>query len=235
MSNYDEMREAVCKANIDLVGAGLVTLTWGNVSAVDRGRDVMAIKPSGVDYAALTPDDIVVLRLSTGETVSGTLNPSSDTPTHRALCMAFPTVGAVVHTHSPCATAFAQAGRAIPCLGTTHADHFRGAVPVVRPLRPDEIAEDYETHIGLSIVDDFHSAGIDPDETPAALAPGHGPFVWGGSLKKALENAIVLEQVARMAWMTLQINPETVMQHELMEKHFTRKHGPNAYYGQADR
>ncbi len=211
-----------------IVNAGLVTLTFGNVSGVDRAAGVMAIKPSGVPYADLTADSIVVLDLTSGDTVLGSLRPSSDAPTHLVLYRAFDTVGGVVHTHSPFATAWAQAGRELPCLGTTHADHFGGAVPVTAPLGEAEVRDSYEANTGEAIV------RAATDDVPAMLVRGHGPFVWGSDVEEAVENAIALEAVAALAFRTLAIEPDPpVLDAHLQERHFTRKHGATRYYGQA--
>lgn len=227
------LRKEVCEANRALVRAGLVVLTWGNASGADRRAGVMAIKPSGVDYEALRPRDIVVLAIEDGAVVDGALRPSSDTPTHLHLYRSFAAAGGVVHTHSPRATAWAQAGLDLPCLGTTHADHFHGAVPVVRALSPREIAGAYEERTGAAISDTFRRRGIDPAAVPAALVPGHGPFTWGGDVRKAVENAIVLEAVAGMALDTRALRPRIgPLNRRLLDRHFLRKHGPGAYYGQ---
>lgn len=226
-----QLKKQVCEANLDLVKQGLVVLTWGNVSAVDRERGCLVIKPSGVPYERMKPSQMVVVALESGEVVGGDLRPSSDTPTHLALYRAFAQVGGVVHTHSLHATCWAQARRDIPAFGTTHADHFHTAVPCTRPLRPAEIKRDYEANTGKVIVETFQ--GRDPLECPGVLVASHGPFAWGASLAAAVENAIVLEKVAEMAARTLQINPRTAaMPAVLADKHFFRKHGAGAYYGQ---
>jgi L-ribulose-5-phosphate 4-epimerase len=230
---YADLRERVLEANLALVRAGLVVLTFGNVSGVDRDAGVLAIKPSGVAYEELDPGAMVVVDLETGETVAGDGRPSSDTPTHRVLYRRFAEVGGIVHTHSPAATAWAQAGRDLPCLGTTHADHFRGAVPVTRPLTTDEIYGDYEERTGDVIVEAFEERRLDPRETPAALVVSHGPFAWGAGLEDALENAIALETVAKMALDTFALRPDAAsLDGVLHQRHFSRKHGPGAYYGQ---
>ena len=226
----DDLRLQVCEANKALTAHGLVTLTFGNVSGIDRERGIVAIKPSGLPYEALTPNDIVLLDLD-GETVAGTLRPSSDAVTHVILYREFPAIGGVVHAHSTYATAFAQAQRALPCLGTTHADHFRGEVPVTRPLIADETAQDYEANTGRVIVERFR--GMDPMQMPAVLVANHGPFTWGSTVATALENAVALEAVAKTAYATLALAPETPpVSGHLLDKHFQRKHGSTAYYGQ---
>lgn len=226
-----ELRERVVDANVRLVREGLVELTFGNASAVDREAGVMAIKPSGVAFAALRADDIPVLDLATGAVVAGTLRPSSDTPTHLALYRAFAAVGGVVHTHSPYATAWAQARRAVPCLGTTHADHFAGAVPVTRALRADEIAAGYEEATGAVIVETLGS--IDPLAMPGVLVCSHGPFTWGSGPEEAVENAVALEVVAASTYRALRLTADAEpISAELLAKHHGRKHGSASYYGQ---
>jgi L-ribulose-5-phosphate 4-epimerase len=230
----DDLRAAVLEANLAIVRAGLVVLTFGNVSGIDRDAGVVAIKPSGIPYDELTPSTIVLVELASGVAIDTERRASSDIETHLALYRAFPTVSGVVHTHSPFATAWAQAGRDLPCYGTTHADHFRGAVPVTRPLTSDEIDTDYERNTGLAIVETFHQRHLDPWEVPAALVVAHGPFVWGPSLDEAVENAVALETVAAAAVWTEQITPGGhPMPDRLRDRHFLRKHGPGAYYGQA--
>jgi len=224
------IKEECCEANRRLPRLGLVDLTFGNVSVIDRASGVFAIKPSGVDYDALQPEDIVLVDLE-GKQVGGSLRPSSDTATHRRLFLAFPGAGAVVHTHSRNAVSFAQAGRAIPCLGTTHADYFSGEVPVTRPMTPEEIGGAYEWETGNVIVDRFRH--LDADLMNAVLVHGHGPFAWGPTAAKAVENAQALEIIAEMAMKALQINPQAQpISPALLDKHFLRKHGPGAYYGQ---
>lgn len=231
--NYDTLREQVWKANMDLVESGLVVLTWGNASGTDGKREVMAIKPSGVDYASMKPEDIVIVSLETGEKIGGELKPSSDTPTHLELYRAFPEIGGVVHTHSIYATAWAQAAKPIPCYGTTHADHFFGPVPVTRQLTADEIEDDYEGYSGRVITEHFQKRGIDPAHVPAALLPHHGPFTWGKSAAEAVKNAVALEAVAQMALFTEEVDADAVETPAVqLNKHFLRKHGPGAYYGQ---
>jgi L-ribulose-5-phosphate 4-epimerase len=229
----DELRERVVAANLALVEAGLVVLTFGNASAADREAGVMAIKPSGVAYDSLRPEDVPVVDLASGAVVSGKRRPSSDTPTHLALYRAFTDVGGVVHTHSPFATAWAQAQRELLCLGTTHADHFHGPVPVTRQLTAAEIESDYEERTGAVIVEAFAERGLDPLELPAALVASHGPFVWGAEVEGAVENAVALEAVAASAYRSLQLAAGLEgIPAELLEKHFSRKHGAAAYYGQ---
>jgi L-ribulose-5-phosphate 4-epimerase len=224
------LREECCEANVRLPKTGLVDLTFGNVSVIDRPSGIFAIKPSGVDYDKLTPADMVLVDME-GSIVEGSLKPSSDTPTHRRLFLAFSGIGSVVHTHSRNAVSFAQAGRAIPCFGTTHADYFYGEIPVTRPMLPEEILQAYEWETGGVIVERF--ANVDPDQMPAVLVHGHGPFAWGPNGAKAVENALALEIVAEMALKVLQLNPSaTPLSSFLLDKHFFRKHGPAAYYGQ---
>lgn len=230
---YHALKQAVWQANLDIVKAGLVVLTWGNASGADREAGVMAIKPSGVDYETMQPDDMVVLSLATGEVVDGMLKPSSDTPTHRYLYQQFSRIGGVVHTHSSHAVSWAQAERDLPCLGTTHADHFYGTIPVTRRMREAEIREAYEHNTGAVIVERFREGGVDPVLIPGVLVAGHGPFAWGETPHKAVENAIVLESVARMALHTYALNRDArPIDQELLDKHFLRKHGATAYYGQ---
>jgi L-ribulose-5-phosphate 4-epimerase len=231
--NYTALKSEVCRINQQIVRAGLVVLTFGNASAVDRAAGVMAIKPSGVDYDALTPDDIVVLSLKDGRVVEGNKRFSSDTPTHLHLYQNFPNIGGIVHTHSIQATAWAQAGREIPCLGTTHADHCYGPVPVTRMLTAKEIQGDYELNTGKIIVERFTKGRLNPDHVPMVLVAGHAPFVWGATAAKALENAVALEAMAAMALHTLALKPTArPIPPALLDKHFLRKHGAKAYYGQ---
>lgn len=230
MSRFQSLREECLLANVALPATGLVDLTFGNVSVLDAEAGVFAIKPSGVPYDRLTPADIVLLDLD-GNIVEGTLRPSSDTPTHRRLFRAFPGIRAIVHTHSRCAVAFAQAGREIPLLGTTHADYFNGPVPVTRAMTPEEVQDDYEWQTGNVIVETF--AGLDPLAIPAVLVRNHGPFAWGTGGAKAVENAQALEIVAHMALQALSLNPAAPAPSQaLIDKHFLRKHGAGAYYGQ---
>ena len=232
--SLEELKLAVYQANMALVQAGLVVLTWGNASGVDRERGVMAIKPSGVAYGTLSPQDIVLVSLEDGEPLPGErLRPSSDTPTHVCLYQRFTEIGGIAHTHSRYATAWAQAGREIPCYGTTHADTFHGVVPLCRALTPEEIAQAYEWNTGLVVVDHFHGAHLHPLHVPGVLLPYHAPFAWGESPEKAVENAIILEEVASLAWHTEMLNPHAgVAPQAIVDKHFQRKHGKDAYYGQ---
>ena len=230
----EQLKREVCDANLRLVQEGLVTHTWGNASGVDRTRGVMVIKPSGVAYTAMTPRLMVVVDLQTGRTIGGKLRPSSDTPTHLVLYRAFAGIGGVVHTHSPHATAWAQARRSIPPLGTTHADYFANMVPCTRALQANEIAVDYELNTGKVIVECF--AGTDPLSVPAVLVACHAPFAWGATVAAAVESAVVLESVAAMAAETLAINRSApAIPGILLTKHFERKHGPKAYYGQPEK
>lgn len=228
----EELKEKVCKANLDLVRHGLVIFTWGNVSGIDREHGLVVIKPSGVSYDDMRPADMVVVDLASGRVVEGDLRPSSDTPTHLAIYRAWPEVGGVVHTHSTYATAWAQAGLDIPNIGTTHADYFHDAVPCTADMTETEVKGDYELETGNVIVRRFADAGINPMHTPGVLVKNHGPFAWGTSPADAVHNAVVLEQVARMAYIAETLNPSLTMNPLLIEKHFSRKHGPNAYYGQ---
>ena len=231
----EELKKKVYEANILLPKYGLVTFTWGNVSAIDRESGFFVIKPSGVDYETMTPDDMVVMDLN-GNKVEGKLNPSSDTPTHVEIYKAFKEVGGVVHTHSSYATSWAQAGRSIPCYGTTHADYFYGEIPCVRCLNKDEIETAYEENTGHLIVNEFERMGKDPVAVPAVLCKNHGVFSWGKDAHEAVHNAVVTEEVAKMAYRCEVINPEVKpAPQELQDKHYFRKHGANAYYGQAER
>ncbi len=230
---HDALKEAVWRANLDLAASGLVVLTWGNVSGADRAAGVMAIKPSGVAYDAMRRDDMVVLSLGTGEVVEGALRPSSDTPTHLHLYREFAAAGGVTHTHSPHAVSWAQAERDVPCLGTTHADHFYGPVPVTRRLRDDEVEGAYEHNTGAVIVECFRERGVDPAAVPGVLVAGHGPFSWGPTPREAVDNAVALEATARMALDTLRLAPDAPgIGRVLLDKHYLRKHGAGAYYGQ---
>ena len=226
------LKAIACKANLDLATTGLVVETFGNLSVVDRASGVFAIKPSGVPYAELTAEKIVVISLETGQVVDGALRPSSDTPTHLELYRAF-NCGAVVHTHSEYATMFAQARTAIGCMGTTHADYFRGDIPVTRPMTEAEITEDYERNTGLVIVETFRTQAISPEEVPAVLVANHAPFTWGRDVEHAIELARVLELVARIDWRVRVMAPDAPRPDRfLIDKHYYRKHGSSAYYGQ---
>ena len=227
----EELKEIVCKANLELPKYGLVTFTWGNVSGIDRERGLVVIKPSGVEYANMQPDDMVVVSLKDGEVVEGKWRPSCDTATHVALYNAFPNIGGIVHTHSRWATAWAQAGRGIPAYGTTHGDYFYGDIPCTRPMTATEIAGAYELETGNVIVETF--TGKHPDQIPAVLVHSHGPFTWGKDPAEAVHHSVVLEELACMAFHTEALNPKVKpMQQELLDKHYLRKHGKNAYYGQ---
>lgn len=231
--SFCELKEKVWKANLLLPKYGLVTFTWGNVSEVDREAGVIAIKPSGIAYEDLRPEDMVVLDLETGKKVEGKYNPSSDTPTHLELYRAFSGVGGIVHTHSSQATSFAQAGVGIAAYGTTHGDYFYGEIPCTYAMTPEAIAGEYEKETGTIIIDTFRARNIDPMQVPAVLVKSHGPFAWGKDAMEAVHNSVVLEEVAAMNFRTLLINPAiTPMQKELLDKHYLRKHGANAYYGQ---
>ncbi len=228
----EALKAAVCEANLLLPKHDLVTFTWGNVSGIDREAGLVVIKPSGVDYDGMTPEDMVVVDLD-GSRVEGKWKPSSDTATHVALYRAFPTLGGVVHTHSRWATSFAQAGRDIPAMGTTQGDYFHGAIPCTRLMTPEEIAGAYEAETGKVIIETFRARRIDPASVPAVLVQSHGPFAWGVSPADAVHNAVVLEEVAFMDFHALMLEPNRgPMQQELLDKHFLRKHGPGAYYGQ---
>jgi L-ribulose-5-phosphate 4-epimerase len=227
----EALKEEVCKANLDLVTEGLVIQTFGNVSGIDRASGLVVIKPSGVPYDGMKPEHMVVVELETGNVVESNLKPSSDTATHLVLYRAFKDVGGIVHTHSLYATAWAQAKQAIPAMGTTHADYWHGEVPCTRLMTSDEITSEYEANTGEVIVETFDR--IDPLHKPAVLVASHGPFAWGRDAHDAVHNAVILEFLAKLASETLRINPETgSMQSMLLDKHFLRKHGPNAYYGQ---
>lgn len=225
----DALKQKVFQANLDLVKHGLVIFTWGNVSAIDREKGLVVIKPSGVSYETMTAEDMVVLDLD-GNVVEGKLKPSSDTATHLVLYKAFPNIGGVVHTHSTYATSWAQAGYDIPNIGTTHADYFKDAIPCTRMMTVEEVQRNYELETGNVIVERFKD--LDADYTPGVLVNNHGPFAWGKDADNAVYNAVVMEQVAKMAMFALNINPNLKMNEELIKKHFFRKHGPNAYYGQ---
>jgi len=227
-----DLRAQICEANRALVPSGLVKLTWGNVSGIDHASGLWGIKPSGVDYAALRPEDIVMLDLE-GRVVEGTFRPSSDTKTHLHLYREFPEIGGITHTHSLHATIFSQAGRELPCYGTTHADHFHGSVPIVRALTPQEVEADYEYFTGVAIVERLRELGLSPLEMPAVLQLHHAPFTFGKTAMDSVNNSIALEMCANMALGSLTLNPamQPIPEH-ILEKHHLRKHGPNAYYGQ---
>lgn len=227
----EALKETVCEANLELSRRGVVLYTWGNVSGIDRARGLVVIKPSGVPYQGMQPSDMVVVDLE-GRIVEGTLRPSSDTPTHLELYKAFPEIGGVVHTHSTHAVVFAQAGMEIPPLGTTHADYFYGAVPVSRSLTRDEVQEAYEKNTGRVIVETVKEMGREPLAVPGVLVRNHGPFTWGKDPEEAVYHSVVLEEIAEMAWKTLQLNPAAALPPYILEKHYQRKHGPCAYYGQ---
>lgn len=228
----EELKKAVYEANMELPRRGLVTFTWGNVSGIDREKGLFVIKPSGVEYEQLRPEDLVVMDLE-GNKVEGAMNPSSDTKTHLELYKAFPEIGGIVHTHSTHAVAWAQAGRDIPAYGTTHADYFYGDIPCARSLTPEEIEEDYEKNTGKVIIETFRGRNIQPKFVPAVICRNHGPFTWGKDAAQAVYHAVVLEEVAKMALMTEQLNPHVqAAPRHIQNKHFLRKHGPNAYYGQ---
>lgn len=228
----EQLKQKVYEANMELPRRGLVTYTWGNVSGIDREKGLMVIKPSGVEYNELTPEMLVVLNLD-GERVEGKLNPSSDTKTHLELYKAFPDIGGIVHTHSPYAVAWAQACEDIPCYGTTHADYFYNSVPCARQLTKQEIDEDYEMNTGKVIVETFKGRDLYPMHTPAVICSNHGPFTWGEDAAQAVYHAVVLEEVAKIALFTRQVNPNAKpAPMRIQDKHFMRKHGPDAYYGQ---
>jgi L-ribulose-5-phosphate 4-epimerase len=225
----EELKKQVCQANLDLVKHQLVILTWGNVSAIDRETGLIVIKPSGVSYEEMTSDDMVIVDME-GNVREGRLKPSSDTPTHRVLYQHFRNIGGIVHTHSEWATSWAQAGKHIPAYGTTHADHFYGPVPCTRTLTQKEVDTDYETNTGKVIVECFRNR--DPNAMPAVIVNGHGPFTWGKDAPDALHNAVVLEEVAKMAFRTEMLGNNSPIDQYLLDKHYLRKHGKNAYYGQ---
>ncbi len=227
----EALKETVCEANLELSRRGVVLYTWGNVSGIDRARGLIVIKPSGVPYQGMQPSDMVVVDLN-GRVVEGTLRPSSDAPTHLELYKAFPEIGGVVHTHSTHAVVFAQAGMEIPPLGTTHADYFYGAVPVSRGLTQEEVQEAYERNTGRVIVETVKATGKPPLAVPGVLVRHHGPFTWGKDPAEAVYHSVVLEEIAEMAWKTRLLNPEAALPSYVLEKHYQRKHGPRAYYGQ---
>lgn len=228
----EELKKVVCDANLDLVAKGVVIYTWGNVSGISDDRKYMVIKPSGVDYDGMSPEDMVVVSVETGERVEGKWNPSSDTKTHLELYRKYPNMKGIVHTHSTNAVAFAQAGMDIPALGTTHADYFYGDIPCARELSQEEVESDYETNTGIVIIETIEGRQIDPMAVPGIVVKNHGPFAWGKSPANAVYNAVVMEKVAEMDLKTLALNPNAEMKQYVLDKHYMRKHGPNAYYGQ---
>ena len=229
----EQLKQTVLEANLLLPKYGLVTFTWGNVSAIDRDRGLVVIKPSGVEYEGMTAEDMVVVELETGKVAEGKWKPSSDTRTHLELYKAFPEAGGIVHTHSPHAVAWAQAGEDIPCFGTTHADYFYGPIPCARHLTQGELEEDYERNTGKIIVETFRERGIQPAAVPAVICASHGPVTWGKDAGQAVYHAVVLEEVAKMAILTRQVNSAAVpAPQRVQDKHYFRKHGPGAYYGQ---
>lgn len=228
----EKLKEQVCAANLELVRRGVVIYTWGNVSGIDREKGLVVIKPSGVDYDGMKPEDMVVVGLESGEKIEGKWNPSSDTKTHLEIYRAFPTIGGITHTHSVNAVAFAQAGLDIPALGTTHADYFYGPIPCTRELTETEVEEAYELNTGRVIVECIRERGIDPMAVPGVIVKNHGPFSWGKDADAAVYHAVVMETVAEMDLKTLALNPAATMEQYVLDKHYMRKHGPNAYYGQ---
>lgn len=229
---YKELKERVFKANMQLPQYGLVKFTWGNVSEIDREKGVMAIKPSGVEYSTMTAEDMVVVDVESGKVVEGKYKPSSDTDTHLEIYRSFKDVGGIVHTHSRWATIFAQMKKDIPALGTTHADYFYGSIPATRDMTKTEIEGEYELNTGKVIVETFAERGINPKDVPSVLVASHGPFCWGRDAANAVHNAVVLEEVAFMAWHTMTNSDISSMDSNLLDKHYLRKHGANAYYGQ---
>jgi L-ribulose-5-phosphate 4-epimerase len=227
----EELKKTVCEANLKLPEYGLITFTWGNVSGIDRESGLVVIKPSGVPYDGMSPEDMVVVDLD-GKVVEGKWKPSSDTPTHVELYKAFPECGGIVHTHSRWATSFAQAGMAIPAMGTTHADYFYGDIPCTRELSKEEVEEAYEKNTGKVIIETIEQLGYDPMAVPGIIVKNHGPFAWGKSPANAVYNAVVMETVAEMDLRTLLLNPQASIARYVLDKHYMRKHGPNAYYGQ---
>lgn len=228
----EKLKEEVCAANLDLVARGVVIYTWGNVSGIDREKDLVVIKPSGVDYDGMSADDMVVVDLITGKTVEGKWKPSSDTKTHLELYRQFAEIGGITHTHSVNAVAYAQAGVDIPALGTTHADYFYGDIPCTRELSKEEVDEDYEFNTGKVIVETITKRGINPLAVPGIVVKNHGPFSWGKDAAASVYHAVVMEKVAEMDLKTIMINPAANMQQYILDKHYMRKHGANAYYGQ---
>lgn len=228
----EQLKEEVCAANLDLVEKGVVIYTWGNVSGISEDRKYMVIKPSGVEYNGMSPEDMVVVSLETGKTVEGKWKPSSDTNTHLELYRRYSDIKGIVHTHSTNAVAFAQAGMCIPALGTTHADYFYGDIPCTRELTSEEVNDGYETNTGKVIIETIDKMGYDPIAIPGIVVKNHGPFAWGTSPANAVYNAVVMEKVAEMDFKTLVLNPNASMNQYVLDKHYMRKHGPNAYYGQ---
>lgn len=228
----ENLKNRVCAANLDLVDKGVVIYTWGNVSGISDDRKYMVIKPSGIDYAGMSQDDMVVVNIETGEKVEGKWNPSSDSKTHLELYRKYSEIKGIVHTHSTNAVAFAQAGVDIPALGTTQADYFYGGIPCTRELTKEEVESDYETNTGKVIIETIEKRKIDPEAVPGIIVKNHGPFAWGKSPENAVYNAVVMEKVAEMDLKTLMLNPNAEMKQYVLDKHYMRKHGPNAYYGQ---
>lgn len=229
----EELKKQVCEANLELVRRGVVIYTWGNVSGIDRNNNLVVIKPSGVDYDGMKPEDMVVVDLKTGETVEGYFKPSSDTATHLELYRVFPTIGGITHTHSINAVAFAQAGIDIPALGTTHADYFYGPIPCTRELTQEEVEEAYELNTGKVIVECIQKRNIDPMVVPGIVVKNHGPFSWGKDAATSVYHSVVMDVVAEMNLKALMLNPDAEMKQYVLDKHYMRKHGPNAYYGQS--
>lgn len=228
----ENLKKEVCEANLELVKRGVVIYTWGNVSGISDDRKYMVIKPSGVDYSTMKDEDMVVVELATGNVIEGKWKPSSDTPTHLELYKKYDSIKGIVHTHSINATSFAQAGIDIPALGTTHADYFYGDIPCTRELSEEEVKEAYEKNTGLVIIETFENKGLDVMALPGVIIKNHGPFAWGTSPANAVYNAVVMEAIAEMDLKTLQLNPNSEMKQYVLDKHYTRKHGPGAYYGQ---
>lgn len=228
----ENLKKEVCEANLELVKHGVVIYTWGNVSGISDDRKYMVIKPSGVDYSTMKDEDMVVVEVATGNVVEGKWKPSSDTPTHLELYKKYDSIKGIVHTHSTNATSFAQAGMDIPALGTTHADYFYGDIPCTRELSEEEVKKAYEKNTGLVIIETFENKGLDVMAVPGVIIKNHGPFAWGTSPANAVYNAVVMEAIAEMDLKTLQLNPNSEMKQYVLDKHYTRKHGPNAYYGQ---
>ena len=235
MTMLEGLKEQVCEANLELFRRGVVIYTWGNVSGIDRVRELVVIKPSGLDYASMKPEDMVTVDLKSGETIEGKWNPSSDTKTHLELYRAFPCLGGITHTHSINAVAFAQAGLDIPALGTTHADYFYGAIPCTRELTQEEVEKAYEINTGKIIVECLKNREINPMAIPGVVVRNHGPFSWGKNAAESVYNAVVMDTIAEMDIKTLLLNPWASMSHYILDKHYMRKHGENAYYGQGNK